>query len=215
MNGDNIRTSCIRCGQCCIKGGPTLHQEDVCLLNDGVLQPGDLFTIRAGEPIRDPVKGIIVQTPIELVKIKGVPGSWACKFFDPAAKACNIYENRPLECRVLKCWHPEDSIRLFMHDVLSRSAVIPEGSFLYEVISSYEARFSAAAFIELFTSTIPLGGSAALYKIDEKIDLDNTFRREFIEFFGIEATVMDFFFGRPLKDIAAPLMKKTLKGGYP
>lgn len=200
----NDITSCIRCGQCCINGGPTLHDEDIALIYNNILGPDALFTIRKGEPVYHPVAGRLIPAPDELIKIKGGVGSWACVFFDPAARVCNIYGDRPLECRIFKCWDTEDSIRLFMRDTLSRKTIVPEGSVLDKMISAYEDRFPVSVFMGLLDD-ISIQGRDVFGEISKIIDMDSSFRSKFIECLGAGEAEMDFLFGRPLKAIASAM----------
>ena len=50
------RTHCIRCGTCCTESSPTLHTQDVGLVTGGHLKLRDLYTIRRGELVWDPVR---------------------------------------------------------------------------------------------------------------------------------------------------------------
>lgn len=197
---NNTISSCVRCGQCCIKGGPALHNEDLILIRNNVLPFNALFTIRAGEPVYHPVEARLIPAPTELIKIKGVAGSWACVFFDSIDKACGIYEERPIECRNLKCWDTKDAVGLFMNRVLSRKTII-QNDVLEEIISAYEDRFPIPAFMELIDGAIMHTGdvSGELKKI---ISVDSSFRNKFMECFGFKEAEMDFLFGRSLKSIA-------------
>ncbi len=49
------RTYCIRCGTCCMKGGPVLHQQDKAILLEGYAGHQHLITLRKGEMAYDPV----------------------------------------------------------------------------------------------------------------------------------------------------------------
>jgi len=112
--------SCVRCGACCERGGPTLHSEDRTFLQKGVLRPTHLFTLRAGELAYHPLEERLIELSDEMIKIKGMDGSSACIFYDAEQHGCAIYEDRPLECRALKCWDTRDVEGLFMQDLLSR-----------------------------------------------------------------------------------------------
>lgn len=54
--------SCRRCGTCCIKGGPSLHREDLPLVEEGRIRVQDLVCIRSGEMAYDPRRGAAVRT---------------------------------------------------------------------------------------------------------------------------------------------------------
>lgn len=196
--------SCIRCGQCCIKGGPVLHNDDIALIHNNILRPGNLFTIRKGEPVYHPIEGRLIPAPDELIKIKGTDSSWTCIFFDPAEMACGIYEDRPLECRIFKCWDTKDSINFFMQGALSRKAIIHEGGVMEEIISAYEGRFPIPAFMELLEDAILHTGNVS-GEIKINISLDISFRKKIMKYLGAEEAEMDFLFGRPLKAIASAM----------
>ncbi|MFP4453104.1 MAG: YkgJ family cysteine cluster protein, partial [Desulfobacterales bacterium] len=102
--GQTEQNKCIRCGTCCEKGGPALHMDDLKKVLDKSISPEKLYTIRKGEMVYDNVKGGLVKTPQEIVKIKSSQGSRACIYYEEEKKACRIYEIRPLECRIMACW---------------------------------------------------------------------------------------------------------------
>ena len=59
--------ACQRCGTCCQKGGPALHQVDKELVDEGHLPASCLYTLRCGELARDPISGDLVELPTELI----------------------------------------------------------------------------------------------------------------------------------------------------
>lgn len=65
------RTSCIRCGTCCKKGGPTLHHEDKAVLLAGQVGNRHLVTIRKGELVFDPRHEDLRPAEREMVKVRG------------------------------------------------------------------------------------------------------------------------------------------------
>ena len=141
MESEKKIESCIRCGTCCEKGGPTLHSEDRIFLQKGVLRPIHLFTLRAGELVYHPLKEKLIELSDEMIKIKGKDGTSVCTFYDADHQACAIYETRPLECRALKCWNTAEVEGLFMQDLLSRLDLCPKGSAIADMISAYERSF--------------------------------------------------------------------------
>ena len=74
------QTSCRQCGTCCRKGGPSFHLEDRALIDEGLIQAKDLFTIRRGEPAHENVQGKISPVKTDIIKIKGKKGVWHGKF---------------------------------------------------------------------------------------------------------------------------------------
>ncbi|HSO67896.1 MAG TPA: YkgJ family cysteine cluster protein, partial [Desulfatirhabdiaceae bacterium] len=95
---DNHQTisACLRCGTCCKKGGPCLHDADRVLVESGIIPLANLWTIRVGEMVHDPIAGIVRSTDDEIIKINGRSNSPTCLYFDDAHNTCEIYMNRPL-----------------------------------------------------------------------------------------------------------------------
>ena len=74
--------TCRRCGTCCRKGGPAFHLADRPLIEKGTIPLRHLFTIRQGERVKDPIRGVVRPVDTELIKIKGAQDTWTCTFFD-------------------------------------------------------------------------------------------------------------------------------------
>ncbi|MFO7760898.1 MAG: YkgJ family cysteine cluster protein [Desulfobia sp.] len=115
---------CQRCGSCCRQGGPALHKEDLPLLREGHFSRDHLVTIRTGEPAYDPLTGKTSPVEQELIKITGRNFSWTCCFYDDEAGACSIYQYRPLECRLLKCWDTRELEKIIGRNTLVRKDLI-------------------------------------------------------------------------------------------
>lgn len=97
--------SCRGCGQCCLRGGPTLMREDAPLPAQGALPLEALVCLRAGEWARDDALGVLRPLDGELLKLAGTGESshpWRCLYYKDGA-GCVIYDRRPAQCRVLFC----------------------------------------------------------------------------------------------------------------
>ncbi len=99
-------SNCRRCGICCLKGGPALHQEDLALLKNATIKRSQLVTLCVGELAFTPQPAAEINSssnpsdslslqPLshEVIKIKGkgVPQAyphtqniWTCVFFQSA-----------------------------------------------------------------------------------------------------------------------------------
>ncbi|MBW2098745.1 MAG: YkgJ family cysteine cluster protein [Deltaproteobacteria bacterium] len=186
MESEKKIESCIRCGTCCEKGGPTLHSEDRIFLQKGVLRPAHLFTLRAGEPAYHPLEERLIELSDEMIKIKGKDdGSGACIFYDAKQHGCAIYEDRPLECRALKCWDTRDIEGLFMQDLLSYERSFPPGR-IYGLLSKAGPRE---------------GAQKAGPEIEQAVSTDEAFRQKVIETLGLGEDELEFFFGRPVRSL--------------
>jgi Fe-S-cluster containining protein len=133
---------CRRCGICCKKGGPSFHSEDKFLIEEGFILSKYLYTIRIGERVYDNVKGRLLPTDSEIIKIRGKNGTWTCVFFDERENRCDIYENRPTECRVLKCWDTREIEKIYCKNRLTRKELLSEVKGLWELIEDHESRCS-------------------------------------------------------------------------
>lgn len=192
------KTACKRCGACCIKGGPVLHKEDLSLLSFGLLPPNVLVTIRKGEPVYHPTEDRLVELPMDIIKIRTKPQETACIFFNVSEMSCDIYQDRPLECRAFRCWDTQEAEGLFLTAVLSREDLFPSGSSFVEVIKAYDQRFPPKEIFSMIFEARDLLDSAkeissALQDVAEK---DEMFRARVRGNFGIQETALDFFLGR-------------------
>ncbi|MEW6573201.1 MAG: YkgJ family cysteine cluster protein [Bacillota bacterium] len=143
------RSSCIRCGTCCLKGGPVLHHQDKRILLDGRVGYQHLITIRKGELALDPAQGTLKPVPEELVKVRGKGSEWACCFFDTETSSCSIYEHRFLECRLLKCWDTADIQAVIGKNTVVRTDLINPGDPVIKVIEFHEKECPYSAVEEL------------------------------------------------------------------
>ncbi len=95
---------CTRCGQCCRKGGPLLHLEDLHLIEQENVLYSQLVALRTGELIHDPVLGKLQPLEQEVIKISGNNSSkypWHCVLHK--GDGCALHPLRPLQCKILFC----------------------------------------------------------------------------------------------------------------
>ena len=111
---------CERCGECCIHGSPTLHLSDFKLFEDDIVTMNDVYSLRKGELVYDNVGEDLDYLKEEMIKIKEVPGSKTCIFYDTDTRACGIYETRPLQCVYFECWNPKKFLESLNDEKLTR-----------------------------------------------------------------------------------------------
>ncbi len=116
-----------------------MHTEDRQLVEAGILKLGDLITIRHGEYILHPISDAPLPAKEELLKIQGKGGSWCCKFLDNDSLTCTIYNNRPLACRLLKCWDPDDVLKITGKELLNRFDLIPPSNPLFSLTKKHDS----------------------------------------------------------------------------
>ncbi len=95
---------CKQCGTCCRKGGPLLHIDDMDLLKKNYINLFQIFTIRKGELVHDPIKNCLIPLEQEVIKICGTDEQdfpWHCVLHNEFG--CSLHPMRPLQCRALFC----------------------------------------------------------------------------------------------------------------
>ena len=193
------RDHCIRCGECCLKGSPTLQVEDLNLVKKGLIGKKDLYTIRKGEWVQDNIKEGLVVTKRELLKVRERKGeSGGCIFYDDPSKACTIYKHRPLQCAALKCWDTTEFMEIFQGPKLMRREAI-EDQVLLGLMEEHE-RKCAYALLERLVGEIESKGEEAVQQILDLLKFDYHLRPFVSEKLGVNMEEMDFFFGRPLME---------------
>jgi Fe-S-cluster containining protein len=190
---------CDRCGTCCSKGGPALHDEDTDLVDSGQIPLTSLYTIRQGELARDNVSGGLIRLESEIIKIKSIPGSNACMYYDKANQSCRIYENRPVECRALECWDTGKLIRMYAEHRLDRKRLLTSISWVLELIQTHEGICSFAEICRLI-SLRGKGDPGGAEGLETIVNDDAKFRYMLIEKGKIPPDMLDFLLGRPLAD---------------
>jgi len=193
------RTHCIRCGECCLKSSPTLQEEDLPLIEEGFLEKKNLVTFRKGEVVTDPVNGTVGPATSECIKIREKKGAGrGCIFYDETAKACAIYDERPVQCRALSCWDTREIVEVLGRPRLRRQDAVHEGVLL-GLMEKHETRCSYAT-IEDGVRAVPREGNKAVERLMGLLKFDYHLRPFISEKLHIPMDEMDFYFGRPLVD---------------
>ncbi len=193
------RPHCVKCGECCSKSSPVLVEEDLTLFYKDILKPEHIITIRRGETTYSE-KTQSVETPEhEFLKIKEQAFSKRCAFHNASTTECAIYENRPKQCRDQECWNPENA----MQDNpkwLDREQLLKDTGPLWNLIQQHEEKCS---HVETQRALTRLGATHG-QTVEEVLDLlrvDHFTRDFFAKEFNLNPDTMDFFLGRPLKEM--------------
>ncbi len=187
------RPYCVRCGECCRRAGPALLQEDLGLIETGVLEPSHLLTLRPGEPGWSPFEDRVVLLDHEVVRIKSRPGQ-GCLWYDPDL-GCRIYADRPQQCRQLECWNPEAHIASASDRHLGRRDLpLTEAERRFLDLQEQQAPLAAlAAAVEAHRQGDPAGADRAV----RLLEADLALRRD-AQQAGLDPARFDFLLGRPL-----------------
>jgi len=182
-------TECSRCGTCCKKGGPCFHLEDKILIEKGIILSKYLYTIREGELFYDNIKECILPAVSDIIKIKGQKESWTCIFFNEKENECTVYDNRPIECRALKCWDTREIEKIYSKNRLTRK----------DLLSNVEGLWGLALtlFIDILKKEKKDG---ALKDILDIIEYDAQIRELVVQKGGLDPEMTDFIFGRPITE---------------
>jgi Fe-S-cluster containining protein len=193
------RNSCIRCGTCCLKGGPVLHREDKKILLAGHAGHQHLITIRKGELALNPVSGKLEPVPQELIKVQGKGKDWACCFYNKKEASCAIYTHRFIECRLLKCWDTSELMPVIGKNTIIRADIINSDDPIMRIIETHE---QVCPYLEVENLISDLSRSTDksknLAKLTELVRKDLSVRSYAIEELGLKAEFELFIFGRPL-----------------
>lgn len=195
-----LRDKCLRCGTCCKNNPPTLHIDDISILENKIISYGDLITYRRGELAYDNINNKVIKLTEEIVKIRSKEGDKACIFYDDLTNSCTIYEFRPMECRKLKCWDNEEFLQIYEQNRLSRFQIVKKDSAMGEIIENHEEQTSIDNVLKLFYQYKDTKDKTVREKINSIILYDESVR-DFIKDKTGATKELDFFFGRPILQI--------------
>lgn len=191
-------SKCNRCGTCCEKGGPAFHRDDRVLIEKGGIPSKYLYTIRRGEIARDTVKDCLMPVASDIIKIKGKEDSWTCVFFNVTEKSCTIYDDRPQECRTLKCWDTRDLENIYARGRLTRKDLLSGVEGLWDLIKDHQARCNYEEIRDLIKELKGSKNKPARRRLAEIIRYDTEIRELVVAKGGMDPAMLDFLFGRPL-----------------
>ncbi len=199
MTKNKTKTECDRCGTCCIKGSSALHYADRTLLQNNYLNLEHLITVRKGEPIFFLSAENPEPAHSEIVKIKGRGSDWTCLFFQKKGATCAIYEHRPLECSLLKCWDTADLEKVAGKNLLSRYDIIAPHDPVLPFIKDHDERCSLENLAPMLSAVSRESyQQQAITDLTGLVNADITIRSQAYARFRFSLDLELFFFGRPL-----------------
>jgi len=205
------RPYCLRCGDCCHLGSPSLHPEDAELLSRGVLSARQIYTLRRGEPVKFNIDGRLGALPSELIKIKQHQEKHHCIYYGKNQRGCTIYDNRPLQCRVQECWAPEGLEKLWQQEKLTRRHLIKEDQDLLEMLEVHDERCDPRKLDAAFTRLHDTGDLAVLDEVLDLLRQDTAIRAFVTQKLNREDEELNFLLGRPLAEIVRAYGMKVEK----
>ena len=182
---------------------------DTSLVYDGFIERGNLYTIRLGELVRDNIRGELIVTDQEIIKIKEKEKNLGCIYFDEKAKACTIYEYRPIQCKALACWDESEFMRVYARPKVDRRDIIRD-KIILGLMKEHDKRCSYSE-LDKGVRQIEQEGERAIGRILEALRFDQHIRTFTSKKLGIDSSEMDFLFGRPLTQTITMFGLKVIK----
>ena len=199
MNDHYRKTECDRCGTCCAKGGPALHFVDLPLLQNKRLNLEQLITIRKREPVFSLASENPEPAKSEIIKIKGKGNEWTCFFYESKKANCAIYNHRPLECSLLKCWDTADLENVAGKNLLSRYDIIAPNDPILPFLKNQDEKCCLENLSQCLSSLNRADSrQQALTDLTGLVSYDLAIRSQACKKFDLPLDLELFFFGRPL-----------------
>jgi len=199
---------CVRCGECCAQGSPTLLTPDLRLFQREILTWNDVYTLRPGEQVTSR-EGQVTPLQAERLKVREVPGTRQCWFYLAATQSCRIYEDRPEQCRRQNCWGepppPPTPEELLQREPLF--AGVPE---VGDLIREHQERCDCTAVAGRLAD-LAAGREEAGDALFEALHFDHYLRQMLLDDWGLTPEATELMLGRPLTEFLRTLgVKATL-----
>ncbi|XPV75931.1 MAG: YkgJ family cysteine cluster protein [Desulfovibrio sp.] len=206
---------CRRCGNCCRKGGPALHAEDLRLiLDERAIGLEDLVTYRLHEAVYDQPSEQVILLDKEMVKIRPIADGKPCVFYNHKGRECGIYESHPLECRELECTDTDKIEAIYNVGRINRRHIIKKDHPLRELMDGHDEHCAIGTVHELaqeLDSAEELEDKARVWtKLSAILEYDENMRKMVQERLELSPEALGFLFGRPVESIFLELGIKTL-----
>jgi Fe-S-cluster containining protein len=185
---------CQKCGKCCQKNSPALHEQDLPLIANGHIARNQLITYRKGELVYDNVAGLLIKLNQEIIKLAMNNN---CIFYLPDTRKCSIYNYRPLECRTQLCSDPVPFKKMYQMNRLTRKDIISDDSPLLELIEYHEKNCSLN---DLPQSSNDLTATQQ-ENLKNMIQFEYHFRYTLFQQTGMQQSDMNFLLGRPVEKL--------------
>jgi Fe-S-cluster containining protein len=197
-----VADNCIRCGECCTLGSPTLLTHDLPLFQQEILTWNDVYTLRPGEPITNR-EGKVEPLAEERLKIRELPGSRQCWFFMAANNSCRIYDHRPEQCRRQNCWS-EPPRPPAVAQLLTRRQLFAGVPEIWDLISEHQERCDCVKVTQALRE-LTAGREEAGEVLFEALHFDHYLRQMLINDWELTPAATELLLGRPLSQFLETL----------
>jgi Fe-S-cluster containining protein len=194
--------TCVRCGECCEQGSPTLLSADLPLFTQEVLTWNEVYALPLGDlaASREEKPAYLKE---ERLKVREVPGSRQCWFYQAAQQRCRIYEQRPKQCRRWQCWGepgPEPEAGEF----LNRAHLFGQLPEIWDLITAHQERCDRNRVREELLN-LAQGREEPGDALFEALHFDHHLRQMLLKEWGLGAAAVDMLLGRSLSDFLRDL----------
>lgn len=191
-----LARECVRCGECCQKGAPSLMVADFRLFQQGLLSSKDVYPLRPGEgEIGKDGRPVLVKS--ERLKIREIPGSRQCRFYQAATRACRIYEHRPELCRRYFCFQTLESPPEDHGEFLTREHLLAGAEEIRDLVAAHGARCDLLR-LRASLGKGDAGQEEAREFLFEALHFDHYLREMLGREWGLAQEEIEFLLGRPL-----------------
>jgi len=187
--------SCVRCGECCEISSPTLLTQDLALFQREILTWNEVYTLRPGEQVTSR-EGKPETLREERLKLREVPGTHQCCFYQAATRNCRIYEDRPEQCRRQQCW-VEEAPAPDSGELLNREALLAGVPEIWELITAHRERCGLDRVLQAL-KVLETDQEAASQALFDALHFDHYLRRMLMEEWELSEPSTEFLLGRPL-----------------
>jgi hypothetical protein len=159
-----------------------------------------LFTIRQGEPSYDNIRRVIAPAASDIIKVKAVGQDDAtCIFLNQERVGCEIYEARPVECRLLTCWDTRAIVSMYDQDRLTRADLLSRLPALQDLVAEHQERCSYGQVAD-WSARIKKepADTAAVEALLHAMRYDQSLRQVAVSRARLDVGLLEFLFGRPL-----------------
>ena len=199
---------CVRCGECCEKSSPTLLMTDLPLIHQEVLTWNEVYALPQGD-LATSREGTPTALKEERLKVREVPGSRQCWFYQAAQQKCRIYEQRPEQCRRQQCWGeapPEPDST----DFLNRGHLFRQVPEIWDLIATHQERCDRMKVREAL-ARLAQGEEEAGDLLFEALHFDHHLRQMLLQDWELNTAATEMLLGRSLTDFLRDLgFKATL-----
>ena len=134
----------------------------------------------------------------DIIKIKSQKDSVTCIFFNEKENECTIYDNRPVECRALKCWDTREIENIYSKNRLTRKDLISTIEGLWDLVEDHQRRCSYEMLKFFIDDLNKDKKDEALKGIFDIIEYDAQIRELVVQKGYLDPEMTDFIFGRPI-----------------